>query len=201
MEPKFEILFIKDFQPNLEVFAKIEIFEIFFLFRISSQIWRFSQKLRFSFLKGFQAKKGLVLHVLCPSHPCASLARTVLKPLSFAQAIHALVLHVLSLSLPTLSTSYPAGCEVKSEVKVKTKRFFDFPETYIYYTLCIYLLQKLKKNVQANFVMGLIFRTSWRVAPTKKKFLMGIWIFGILCTNVFELSIDNPCQNFEVFFI
>ena len=84
----------------------------FFLFRISSQIWRFSQKLRFSFLKGFQAKKGLVLHVLCPSHPCASLARTVLKPLSFAQAIHALVLHVLSLSLPTLSTSYPAGCEV-----------------------------------------------------------------------------------------
>ena len=30
-----------------------------------------------------QAKKGLVLHVLCPSHPCASLARTVLKPLSF----------------------------------------------------------------------------------------------------------------------
>ena len=54
-----------------------------FLFRISSQIWRFSQKLRFSFLKGFQAKKGLVLQVLCPSHPCASLARTVLKPLSF----------------------------------------------------------------------------------------------------------------------
>ena len=54
-----------------------------FLFRISSQNWRFSQKLRFSFLKGFQAKKGLVLHVLCPSHPCASLARTVLKPLSF----------------------------------------------------------------------------------------------------------------------
>ena len=54
-----------------------------FLFRISSQIWRFSQKLRFSFLKGFQAKKGLVLHVLCQSHPCASLARTVLKPSRF----------------------------------------------------------------------------------------------------------------------
>ena len=99
----------------------------FFLFRISSQIWRFSQKLRFSFLKGFQAKKGLVLHVLCPSHPCASLARTVLKPLSFAQAIHALVLHVLSLSLPTLSTSYPAGCEVKKwKVKVKVKKWSLF---------------------------------------------------------------------------
>merc|ERR1711973_59803 len=51
----------------------------FFLCRISSQIWKFSQKLRFSFLKGFQAKKRLVLHVLCPSHPCASLVRTVLK--------------------------------------------------------------------------------------------------------------------------
>ena len=41
-----------------------------------------------------------------------------------AQAIQALVLHVLSLSLPTLSTSYPAGCEVKvkwSEVKWKVK--------------------------------------------------------------------------------
>ena len=87
-----------------------------FLFRISSQIWRFSQKLRFSFLKGFQAKKALVLHVLCPSHPCASLARTVLKPLSFAQAIHALVLHVLSLSLPTLSTSFQL---VVNEVKKK----------------------------------------------------------------------------------
>ena len=67
-----------------------------FLFRISSQIWRFSQKLRFSFLKGFQAKKGLVLHVLCPSHPCASLARTVLKPLSFlAEKMASLALTVL----------------------------------------------------------------------------------------------------------
>ena len=42
-----------------------------------------------------------------------------------------------------------------------TKRFFDFPETYIYYTLCIYLLQKLKKNVQANFLMGVKFGASW----------------------------------------
>ena len=42
----------------------------------------------------------------------------------------------------------------------------------------------MKKNVQANFLMGLIFRTSWRVAPTKKKFPMGIWIFGILYPKV-----------------
>ena len=53
------------------------------------------------------------------------------------------------------------------------KKFFDFLETYIYYTSCIFLLQKLKKNVQANFLMGLIFRTSWRVAPTKKNPLWG----------------------------
>ena len=31
----------------------------------------------------------------------------------------------------------------------------------------------MKKNVQANFLMGLIFRTSWRVAPTKKNSLWG----------------------------
>ena len=99
----FQYVFLKTIQDNNEKiivsgFEELkEVFEIndfinlnkdnrwirFFLFRISSQIWRFSQKLRFSFLKGFQAKKGLVLHVLCPSHPCASLARTVLKPLSF----------------------------------------------------------------------------------------------------------------------
>ena len=52
-----------------------------------------------------------------------------------------------------------------------TKGFFDFPETY--YTSCIYLLEKLKTNVQANLLMGLIFRTGWRVAPTKKKILYG----------------------------
>ena len=58
-----------------------------------------------------------------------------------------------------------------------TKRFFDFSETYIQYTLCIYLLPKLSKNVQANFLMGLIFWKCWRVALKKFKFCMGIWIF------------------------
>ena len=43
--------------------------------------------------------------------------------------------------------------------------------------VCVLGLQKLKKNVQANFLMGLIFWTSWRVAPMKNFFLMGIWIF------------------------
>ena len=33
------------------------------------------------------------------------------------------------------------------------------------------------EKVHNNYLMGLIFSTSWRVAPTKIKFLMGIWIF------------------------
>ena len=44
---------------------------------------------------------------------------------------------------------------------------------YIMYTPLI----KLEKNLQENFFMGLIFKTSWRVAPMKNKFHMGIWIF------------------------
>ena len=118
LEPKFEIFF-KGFPAKFGGFRKNWDFHIF---RLASFLKGFPSKFRgfrkirdfytFGlawFLKGFTAKKRLVLHVLCPSHPCASLARTVLKPLSFAQTIHALVLHVLSLSLPTLSTSYPAG--------------------------------------------------------------------------------------------
>ena len=41
-----------------------------------------------------------------------------------------------------------------------------------------------EENVHNNCLMGLIFSTSWRVAPKKKKFLMGIWIFGILYPKV-----------------
>ena len=33
----------------------------------------------------------------------------------------------------------------------------------------------------------------------EKKFLMGIWIFGILCTNVLELTSVYPCQILQVF--
>ena len=58
----------------------------------------------------------------------------------------------------------------------------------------------MKKNVQANFLMGLIFRTSWRVAPTKKKnSLWGSGFFGILCTNVLELTGVYPCKILQVF--
>merc|ERR1712121_390300 len=107
----------------------------FFLLRISSQIWRFSKKLRFSHFsfglvfKRISSQKRLVLHVLCPSHPCASLARTVLKLLSFWLVPCS---HSRSYAIDLL----PPSCEVKSEEM--TKWFFDFPETYIYYTLCIY---------------------------------------------------------------
>ena len=34
-----------------------------------------------------------------------------------------------------------------------------------------------EESVYNNYLMGLIFRTSWRVALAKKKFPMGIWIF------------------------
>ena len=37
-----------------------------------------------------------------------------------------------------------------------------------------------EENVHNNYLMGLIFSTSWRVDPKKKKLLTGIWIFGIL---------------------
>ena len=33
-----------------------------------------------------------------------------------------------------------------------------------------------EESVHNNYLMGLKFGTSWRVALTKKKFLMGIWI-------------------------
>ena len=80
-----------------------------------------------------------------------------------------------------------------------TKSLIDFSETYnIYYASCIYLLKNLK-NVQGNFLMGLIFRKRWRVASTTKKSHMGMWIFGILCTNVLELKGEHPCQILQVF--
>ena len=41
-----------------------------------------------------------------------------------------------------------------------------------------------EENVHNNYLMGLIFSTSWRVGPKKKKFHMGIWIFGILYAKV-----------------
>ena len=41
-----------------------------------------------------------------------------------------------------------------------------------------------EENVHNNYLMGLIFSTSWRAGPKKKKFLMGIWIFGILYAKV-----------------
>ena len=108
-----------------------------FLFRISSQIWRFSQKLRFSFLKGFQAKKGLVLHVLCPSHPCASLARTVLKPLSFLAG-------TLS-PLAILRYRPPTQLVVKwSEVKVKVKWKWKWRHFGPLFSWNLYLIVQIK---------------------------------------------------------
>ena len=52
----------------------------------------------------------------------------------------------------------------------------------------------MTKNLQDNFPMGLIFRTSWRVAPTKKKSLMGIWIFQKRFQK-YRISVANWSQN------
>ena len=67
MEPKFEIFFIYDFQPNLEVFAKIEIFEIFFIKDFQPNLEVF-------------AKHEIFIFKRISSQKRASLARTVPKP-------------------------------------------------------------------------------------------------------------------------
>ena len=115
------------------------------------QVIVWSQNLRFSyfsFLKGFPAKK------------MASHALTVLKP---SHAIDLL----------------PAGCEWSEKVKVKKSDPFlvlYFSWNYIYYISCVYLYFYVEEKVH-NYLMSLIFSTSWRVAFKKFKFRMGIWIF------------------------
>ena len=49
----------------------------------------------------------------------------------------------------------------------------------------MYLPKTLQEeNVHSNCLMGLIFSTSWRAAPTKKKFLMGIWILEFVPKSI-----------------
>ena len=49
----------------------------------------------------------------------------------------------------------------------------------------MYIPKKLnEENAHNNYLMGVIFLTSWRVDPKKKKFPTGIWIFGILYPKV-----------------
>ena len=43
-----------------------------------------------------------------------------------------------------------------------------------------------EENVHNNYLMGLIFSTSWRVDPKKKKFLTGIWILEF-CTQKYRI--------------
>ena len=105
----------------------------FFLFRISSQIWRFM----------------------------ASLALPVLKPS-----------HAIDL-LPSWLWKWKVKSESESEVKVIPFWSFIFPETYIYYIACIYLYCYRGVKVHNNYLMGLIFSTSWSVPPRKKNSLWG----------------------------
>ena len=57
----------------------------------------------------------------------------------------------------------------------------------------------MEKNVQDNFLMGLIFRTSRRVGPTKIKIPMGIWIFSVEVIKVSELTGGYTWQILQVF--
>ena len=59
--------------------------------------------------------------------------------------------------------------------KVKVIPFwsFIFPETYICYISCIYFYCYRGEKVHNNYLMGLIFSTSWSVPPRKKNSLWG----------------------------
>ena len=57
----------------------------------------------------------------------------------------------------------------------------------------------MKKNVQANFLMGLIFRTSWRVAPTKKKIPYGDLDFWNFVYKHFGINGRVHVSNFTSF--
>ena len=62
-------------------------------------------------------------------------------------------------------------------------------------------ITKTEEKCAGQLCYGFNIQDKLEGCTHEKKLRMGILIFGILCTNVFELSIDNPCQNFEVFFI
>ena len=57
----------------------------------------------------------------------------------------------------------------------------------------------MKKNVQGNFLMGLIFRTSWRVAPTKKKIPYGDLDFWNFVPKSIGSSVSENFANFWCF--
>ena len=49
----------------------------------------------------------------------------------------------------------------------------------------------LEENVQNNYLMGLIFSISWRVAPKKKNSLWGYGFLNFVCK-----SIGSSVRNF-----
>ena len=79
-----------------------------------------------------------------------------------------------------------------------TKRFFNFPETYIY-ILYIKYIPLIKNEEECAGQLSYVNIRDKLKGCTKKKFRMGIWIFGILCTNVLELTGGYGAQILQVF--
>ena len=122
-----------------------------------------------------------------------SLARAVLKPFYRTSAADL---------LPPACKARSAGCEkwVSEVMKVNPFLVFIFPETYIYYISCIYLYCYMGEKVHNNYLMGLIFSTSWMVAPKKNKILWGYDFFKKLFkSNRFQVIVWSQKFRFSYF--
>ena len=81
-----------------------------------------------------------------------------------------------------------------------TKRFFDFPETCVYILYSMYIpITKTEEKCTGQLSYEFNIQDKLEGCTHEKKYLMGIWIFGILCTNVLELTGEHPCQILQVF--
>ena len=77
---------------------------------------------------------------------------------------------------------------------------FIFPETYIYYISCIYLYCYRGEKVHNNYLMGLIFGTSRRVALAKKNSLWGYVFFKKgFKSNRFQVVVWSQNLSFFLF--
>merc|ERR1712212_1436120 len=77
---------------------------------------------------------------------------------------------------------------------------FIFPETYICYISCIYLYCYRGEKVHNNYLMGLIFSTSWSAPPRKKNSLWGYGFFKKgFKSNRFQVVVWSQNLRFSYF--